>query len=189
MKQSLGVCYYPEHWDQNIWEKDAQQMKELGLSWVRIGEFAWKEIEPTEGQFNFEWLDKAIKILGQAGLKVVLGTPTATPPKWVLDKYPDMLSKDINGNIRGFGSRRHYCFSHSGYIEQCKDIVTRLAKRYGKNPYVCAWQTDNEYGCHDTTISYSDTAKDAFRTWLRYKYPGKGNDGDIEALNKEWGNV
>ena len=133
MKQSLGVCYYPEHWDQNIWEKDAQQMKELGLSWVRIGEFAWKEIEPTEGQFNFEWLDKAIKILGQAGLKVVLGTPTATPPKWVLDKYPDMLSKDINGNIRGFGSRRHYCFSHSGYIEQCKDIVTRLAKRYGKN--------------------------------------------------------
>ena len=189
MKQSLGVCYYPEHWDTSIWENDARQMKELGLSWVRIGEFAWKEIEPTEGQFNFEWLDKAIKILGQAGLKVVLGTPTATPPKWVLDKYPDMLSKDINGNIRGFGSRRHYCFSHSGYIEQCKDIVTRLAKRYGKNPYVCAWQTDNEYGCHDTTISYSETARDAFRTWLRYKYPGKGNDGDIEALNKEWGNV
>ena len=85
MKQSLGVCYYPEHWDQNIWENDAQQMKELGLSWVRIGEFSWKEIEPSEGQFNFEWLDKAIKILGQAGLKVVLGTPTATPPKWVLD--------------------------------------------------------------------------------------------------------
>ena len=78
MKQSLGVCYYPEHWDTRIWENDAQQMKELGLSWVRIGEFAWKEIEPTEGQFNFEWLDRVIKILGQAGLKVVLGTPTAT---------------------------------------------------------------------------------------------------------------
>jgi beta-galactosidase len=112
----------------------ARQMAEAGLTWVRIGEFAWKRMEPYEGQFDFEWLDKAINILGQAGLKVVLGTPTATPPKWVVDKYPDMLACDENGNLRKFGSRRHYCFSHMGYVEQCRDIVMRLAKRYGNNP-------------------------------------------------------
>ena len=189
MKKSLGVCYYPEHWDESLWINDAKQMSDLGLTWVRIGEFAWKRIEPTEGDFHFEWLDKAINILGEAGLKIVLGTPTATPPKWVLNKYPDMLAKDENGNARKFGSRRHYCFSHTGYIDQCKVIVTHLAKRYGQNEYVQAWQTDNEYGCHDTTISYSESAQNGFRNWLRQKFPGNGNDGDIKTLNKEWGNV
>ncbi len=189
MKQSLGVCYYPEHWDESLWHEDARKMSELGLTWVRIGEFAWKRIEPSEGEFDFDWLDRAINILGDHGLKIILGTPTATPPKWVVNKFPDMLSKDENGKIRQFGSRRHYCFSHLGYIEQCRDIVTHLAKRYGQNKYILAWQTDNEYGCHDTTLSYSETAKIGFRDWLREKYPGNGNDGDIKLLNEKWGNV
>ena len=189
MKKSLGVCYYPEHWDESLWINDAKQMSDLGLTYVRIGEFAWKRIEPTEGDFHFEWLDKAINILGNAGLKVVLGTPTATPPKWVVNKYPDMLSRDEKGNIRQFGSRRHYCFSHVGYLEQCKVIVTQLAKRYGGNKYIKAWQTDNEYGCHDTTLSFSESALKGFRNWLRQKFPGNGNDGNIDALNSKWGNV
>ena len=189
MKQTLGVCYYPEHWDESLWHDDAKRMSELGLTWVRVGEFAWKRLEPSEGDFHFDWLDKAINILGEHGLKIVLGTPTATPPKWVVNKYPDMLSKDEYGRIRQFGSRRHYCFSHLGYIEQCKDIVTRLAKRYGQNKYIHAWQTDNEYGCHDTTLSYSEHAQIGFRNWLREKYAGNDNDGDIKLLNKEWGNI
>jgi beta-galactosidase len=189
MQRSLGTCYYPEHWDEALWHQDARQMVEAGLTWVRIGEFAWKRMEPYEGKFEFDWLDKSIDILGQAGLKVVLGTPTATPPKWVVDKYPDMLARDENGNLRKFGSRRHYCFSHIGYLEQCRDIVTRLAKRYGGSPHVAAWQTDNEYGCHNTSISYSDAACDGFSTWLRDVFPGKDNDGDIIALNRAWGNV
>ena len=189
MEQTLGVCYYPEHWDESLWHDDAKRMYKLGLTWVRVGEFAWKRLEPSEGEFHFDWLDKAINILGDQGLKVILGTPTATPPKWVLNKYPDMLSKDENGRIRQFGSRRHYCFSHLGYIEQCKDIVTQLAKRYGHNKYIHAWQTDNEYGCHDTTLSYSEQAQIGFRSWLREKYSRNGNDGDIKLLNKEWGNV
>ena len=115
MKRALGTCYYPEHWPEDIWEKDARQMAELGLTWVRIGEFAWSRLEPSEGQFNFEWLDRAFDTLHRHGLKVVLGTPTATPPKWVCDKYPDMFARDLQGNLRKFGSRRHYCFSHLGY--------------------------------------------------------------------------
>lgn len=189
MKRTIGTCYYPEHWPRDIWEDDARRMAEAGLTWVRIGEFAWSRLEPQPGQYDFDWLDDAIAVLGAAGLKVVLGTPTATPPRWMLDRHPDMLAVDADGRPRKFGSRRHYCFSHEGYKSDCARIVTKLAERYGRNPHVAAWQTDNEYGCHDTTISYSDAARTAFRGWLRTQYPGTGNDGDIDALNAAWGNV
>lgn len=189
MKRTLGTCYYPEHWAREIWEDDARRMVEAGLTWVRIGEFAWSRLEPAPGQYDFDWLDDAIDVLGKAGLKVVLGTPTATPPRWMVDRHPDMLAVDADGKPRKFGSRRHYCFSHEGYKIECGRIVTHLAERYGHNPYVAAWQTDNEYGCHDTTISYSDAARKAFRGWLRTRYLGNGNDGDINALNQAWGNV
>lgn len=189
MKRTLGTCYYPEHWPRAIWEEDAARMAALGLTWVRIGEFAWSRIEPAPGDFRWEWLDEAIEVLGAAGLKVVLGTPSATPPRWVCDKHPDMFAVDAQGNPRGFGSRRHYCFSHEGYLDECRRIVTEVAKRYGRNPHVAAWQTDNEYGCHDTILSYSNAARQAFRGWLRARYPGQGNDGDIDALNAAWGNV
>ena len=98
MKRTLGTCYYPEHWPEDLWEEDARQMAELGLTWVRIGEFAWSRLEPSEGRFNFAWLDRAFDVFHRHGLKVVLGTPTATPPKWVCDKYPDMLARDLDGN-------------------------------------------------------------------------------------------
>jgi len=189
MKRTLGTCYYPEHWSPKIWAEDAQRMAELGLTWVRIGEFAWSKIEPSPGDLQFEWLDEAIDILGAAGLQVVLGTPTATPPRWMVDRYPDMLAVDAQGRPRNFGSRRHYCFSHEGYRHESARIVTLLAESYGANPHVAAWQTDNEYGCHDTTLSYSPAAKTAFQGWLRARYPGQGNDGDIELLNAAWGNV
>ena len=115
MKPKLGCCYYPEHWPQSRWREDAQRMRDLGLSWVRIGEFAWSRIEPMPGQFDFEWLDKAIDILASAGLQIIMCTPTATPPRWMLDKHPDMLGVGADGNTRGFGSRRHYCFSYIPY--------------------------------------------------------------------------
>ena len=109
MKRTLGVCYYPEHWPEDVWADDARRMAELGLTWVRIGEFAWARLEKSPGDFDWGWLDRAITKLGEAGLKVVLGTPTATPPRWVVDTYPDMLAVDADGKTRGFGSRRHYC--------------------------------------------------------------------------------
>ena len=189
MKRTLGVCYYPEHWPKTLWKEDARRMVEVGLSWVRIGEFAWSKMEPSPGDIKFDWLDEIIDILGTAGLSVVLGTPTATPPRWMLEKHPDMLAIDKEGRPRKFGSRRHYCFSHEGYREECVRIVTLMAERYGKNPNVGAWQTDNEYSCHDTTHSYSESARSAFKNWLRVQYPGDGNDGDISALNEAWGNV
>ena len=179
--RTLGTCYYPEHWPRDIWEEDARRMAELGLTWVRIGEFAWSRLEPSEGNYQFDWLDEAIGVLKAAGLKVVLGTPTATPPRWMIDKLPDMLAVDADDRPRKFGSRRHYCFSHEGYKRECARIVTELAKRYGGK--VDAWQTDNEYGCHDTTVSYSPAAREAFRHWLARRY------NDVAVLNEAWGNV
>ncbi|NVK00229.1 MAG: beta-galactosidase [Oceanospirillaceae bacterium] len=183
MIPTLGVCYYPEHWQESEWSKDAAEMVAAGLTWVRIGEFAWSRIEPTPGQFEWDWLDRAIETLGNAGLKVVLGTPTATPPRWMLDKWPDMLAVDENGNPRKFGSRRHYCFSHQGYREESVRITSFLARRYGKNPHIHAWQIDNEYGCHDTIISYSAAAQKQFHIWLEQRY------GTVAKLNEAWGNV
>jgi beta-galactosidase len=183
MKRALGVCYYPEHWPEDRWAIDAAQMIESGLTWVRVGEFAWSRLEPSEGDFQLDWLARAIDVLGKAGLQVILGTPTATPPCWVLEKHPDMLAVDAEGRVRGFGSRRHYCFSHEGFFQESRRITRILAERFGKNPYVVAWQTDNEYGCHDTTVSYSEAACTAFQNWCAQRYQS------TDALNRAWGNI
>ena len=179
----LGCCYYPEHWPEDWWAEDARRMAAMGLQLVRIGEFAWSRIEPEPGQYDWGWLDRAIDTLAGAGLKVILGTPTATPPKWLVDRMPDMVAIDEQGRPRGFGSRRHYCFSHEGYRTECRRIVTALAERYGAHPAIPMWQTDNEYGCHDTVLSFSHAAASAFRGWLAARY------GSVEALNAAWGNV
>ena len=179
----LGVCYYPEHWPEAMWARDAARMAEIGLSQVRIGEFAWSRIEPSPGAFHWDWLDRAIETLGAAGLGVALGTPTATPPKWLIDRHPDILAHDRNGRPRRFGSRRHYCFSSERYRAETARIVEATAARYGRHDAVIAWQTDNEYGCHDTVRSYSPEAARAFRRWLAGRY------GDVGALNTAWGTV
>lgn len=180
---SLGVCYYPEHWPQEFWRDDAARMHRIGIEFVRIGEFSWSRLEPSKGAYQFDWLEKAIETLSHENLKIILGTPTATPPKWLVDLMPDMVSIDKFGMPRKFGSRRHYCFSHEGYISECKDFVTKLAERFGKHPSIVAWQIDNEFGCHDTVESYSSAAKKAFQHWCKDKYK------NIDNLNTSWGNV
>tara|TARA_R110002012_G_scaffold141002_1_gene298742 strand:- start:223 stop:2043 length:1821 start_codon:yes stop_codon:yes gene_type:complete len=156
-------------------------MADLGLTWVRIGEFAWGLLEPSFGDYRWDWLDRAVDVLTDAGLSVVLGTPSATPPRWMLDRHPDMLAHDIEGRPRGFGSRRHYCFSHDGYRDDAARMAGQMAERYGDR--IAAWQIDNEYGCHDTTVSYSPAARDAFRIWLKDRY------GTVRNLNDAWGNI
>jgi len=180
----LGVCYYPEQWSEDLWEQDAAEMVATGIEWVRIGEFAWSRYEPNPGEYHWDWLRKSLDIIGNAGLKVVLGTPTATPPKWLMDQHPDIIAINEEGKPRGFGSRRHYCFSSQIYREHCKRIVTEMVKEFGNHPAVKAWQTDNEYGCHDTIISYSDSALTEFRKWCAQYF-----NNNIQTLNQAWGNV
>ncbi|MFK8049374.1 MAG: beta-galactosidase [Halioglobus sp.] len=180
----FGICYYPEHCSPSLWPQDAKMMVELGLDYVRIGEFAWSRMEPAPGDFRFEWLDEAIAVLSDAGLKVILCTPTATPPKWLVDQWPDILPVDPDtGQTRGFGSRRHYDFSSQNYLRESLRITEVLVKRYGQDDRIVGWQTDNELCCHDTTLSGSENAAQAFRQWCADRY------GSIDALNTAWGTV
>ena len=179
----LGVCYYPEQWPEAWWADDARRMREIGLSVVRIGEFAWSRIEPEPGRFVWGWYDRALATLADAGLKLVLGTPTATPPKWLVDARPDILAWDASGTPRRFGSRRHYDFSSATYKREAARIAEAVVARYGRHPAVIGWQTDNEYGCHDTVESYSPAAAAAFRRWLAERY------GSVGEFNRAWGAV
>ena len=163
----LGVCYYPEHWPESGWAEDAAAMAALGITYVRIGEFAWSQMEPQRGAFDWGWLDRAIETLAAAGLKVVLGTPTATPPKWLVDERPEILPADERGRVLRFGARRHYCFSSPAWWEETQRIVTTMGERYGEHPAVAGWQLDNEYGCHNTVLSYVPHCEPAFRRWLQ----------------------
>ena len=179
----LGVCYYPEHWPEAWWPEDAAQMRTLGITYVRIGEFAWSRMEPEPGRYDWGWLDRAMDTLGAAGLRVVLGTPTATPPQWLTDRFPGILPVDEHGHVRGFGSRRHYSTSSPDWLRETARIVTAMAERYGAHSALAGWQTDNEFGCHNTTLSYGPHDLAAFREWLRRRYQTP------ELLNEAWGNV
>ena len=179
----LGVCYYPEHWPEDMWAEDARRMRALGSQYVRIGEFAWSRIEPRRGEFDWAWLDRAFSTLAAVGLKVVLGTPTATPPKWLMDEHPEIAPVDIEGRRRGFGSRRHYSFSAPVYGRESARIVEAMASRYGRHEALAGWQTDNEYGCHDTILSWGADDLEAFRLWLRRRYQTP------TQLNEAWGSV
>ena len=179
----LGVCYYPEHWPQERWPVDARLMSQAGLSLVRIADFAWVAMEPREGEFTWDWLDRAIDVLAAENLQVILCTPTASPPPWLCRAYPDILPVDAQGRRRRFGSRRHYCPNSPTYRQHTLRIVTALASRYGRHPAVAGWQIDNEFGCHDTSRCYCETCAVSFRSWLKAKY------GTIETLNDAWGTI
>lgn len=178
----FGVDYYPEHWDRKEWEEQAKLMREGGFNTVRMGEFGWKLFENKEGIFDFSVLDESIDVLSKEGIKVILGTPTAAPPKWLVDKY-DIVQRDKYGRKRNWGSRRECCANSPEYKERSAIIVNEMAKHFADNKNVIAWQIDNEFGCHNSTRCYCEHCRKAFAKWLKEKY------GTIENLNKKWGNV
>ena len=174
----FGADYYPEHWNRERWETDAMLMREANLNVVRLAEFAWSRLEPNDGCFDFTWLDDAIAIFAKYGIQVVLGTPTAAAPKWLMDKT-DAYYTDINGRKKNFGTRRHYCPNDEEYHYYSKRIAHEMAKHYAHNNNILAWQIDNEFG----NRCYCDNCVVSFQQWLKDKY------GTIDSLNKHWGNV
>lgn len=178
---ALGVCYYPEQWPRERWAEDARQMRELGLRYVRIAEFAWALIEPQLEQWDWEWLDTAIETLSTAGLYIVMSTPTAAPPAWLVQQHPEILPVGPEGRVRGFGARRHYDTASLIFREQSRRITRAVAARYGQHPAVVGWQLDNEMSDHDTGLSYSAASRDGFRRWVRERYE------TLDNLNDAWG--
>ena len=179
----LGVDYYPEQWPESRWPVDAKLMKEAGLGVVRLAEFAWSRIEPDEQKFDFAWLDRAIAVLHDHDIKVVLGTPTAAPPAWLIQKHPDILPVDAALTVKSFGVRRHYCFNNEQYHHYSKTIAAAMGSHYCTNPAVIGWQIDNELGGHDTVHCYCENCAREFRRWL------KAQHGTLADLNAAWGTV
>ncbi|MUT66902.1 beta-galactosidase [Paenibacillus sp. NEAU-GSW1] len=178
----LGACYYPEHWDPSLWEDDLRRMKELHFSVIRIAEFAWSIFEPEEGVFSFELFDRFLDEAVKQDVKVILGTPTATPPAWLTQKYPEVLNVSFEGVTLQHGLRRHYNYSSPKYRELSARITLEMAKHYCDHPAVVGWQLDNEFNC-EIGVYYADADHLAFREWLKAKY------GTLEKLNAAWGAV
>ncbi|KXA93170.1 hypothetical protein AKJ64_01225 [candidate division MSBL1 archaeon SCGC-AAA259E17] len=174
----FGTAYYPEHWPRERWERDSELMSKAGFNTVRMAEFAWSKLEPEEGKFNFEWLDEAIDIFDEKGIDVVLGTPTAAPPPWLTEKHPEVLPITEDGQIFGPGMRRHYCVNSEVYRDYTREIVSKMAEKFGNDNRIIGWQTDNELG---SPVCYCDTCRSKFRNWLRERYDS------LEELNDSWG--
>ncbi|WP_035768402.1 beta-galactosidase [Arthrobacter castelli] len=175
-----GADYNPEQWPESVWPEDIVRMREAGVNMVTLGVFAWSRIQPDEDTFDFEWLDRIIELLHDAGIAVDLATATASPPPWATAKYPEILPADENGAAYWPGSRQHYSPSSPAYRRLASRLVTRLVERYAKHPAVVMWHVNNEYGCH-LPQDFSDSARDAFRKWLRERYES------VDALNEAWG--
>jgi beta-galactosidase len=175
-KLHFGAAYYPEHWPQERWAEDIRLMKAANLTVTRLAEFAWSSMEPAEGEFHFEWLEKAIERLAEAGIATVLGTPTAAPPAWLAQKYPATLATDETGRQAQFGNRCHYCVNSPEFHAATRRIVRAMAERFGNSLHVIGWQLDNEYN----RVCYCDDCRAAFQAFLRSEY------GTLEALNRHW---
>lgn len=178
----LGVDYYPEQWNVDMMEEDLTNICELGCNVIRIAEFAWHLMEKQEGQYDFSFFDRVIEKAKEKGLRIVMGTPTATIPAWLAKKYPGILSEFENGTKRTFGGRHVYCFNSKEMYTYSERIIRAMAEHYKDEKAIVAWQIDNELGHEGSDICYCVQCRDAFRDYLREKF-----GGDIEKLNETYG--
>ena len=174
----MGVAWYPEQWPESRWEEDLRLMEAANLKVVRVAEFAWSRMEPSEGRYDFDWLERAIDLAAKHHIVSVLGTPTATPPAWLTQKYPDTLRVEPDGQRVTHGNRAHASSTSPRYREFCRQLAKQMAIRFGHNPNVAGWQIDNEYGY--ALMSYDEGTRHQFQDWLKTKY------GTLENLNTRW---
>lgn len=174
----FGTAWYPEHWPRERWQRDCELMREAGMTVVRLGEFAWSTMEPEPGRFELDWLAEAVDLAAAHGLQSVLCTPSATPPAWLVRRYPAILAQPKPGSDerRLHGMRCHYDPANEDFRRHCRSIVGALAERFATHPQVIGWQTDNEF----QSICCNPASLAAFRRWLRQRY------GSLEALNQTW---
>jgi len=164
----LGAAYYPEHWDQPLWEEDIIRMKEYGLNLLRIGDFAWSKLEPREDVYHIEYFDNFLQLCKKHQIDVIFCTPTAAPPMWLTEKYPEALNCDMEGKPY-YGPRRHYNYNSKMYQKKCAQLVEKLAHHYDNSDVITGWQIDNELNC-DLSEFYSQADHQAFREYLKEKY-------------------
>jgi beta-galactosidase len=175
----FGVDYYPEQWPEERWAEDARLMAEAHFTIVRLAEFAWAKLEPADGVFDFNWLDRAIDVLASRDISVILGTPTASPPAWLMTAYPELFRVLPDGRRMTYGLRREYCPNHPTYHDYTRRIVEKMAEHYTGHPAVIGWQIDNEFGDR----CYCPVCRAAFQGWLEDRCCS------LDVLNARWGTV
>lgn len=180
MKVEAGTAYYPEDWDNARVEYDASLMQKAGVSYVRMAEFAWSRLEPTEGDYQMQWLADAVRILGEHGIRSILCTPSSAAPAWMCKKYPEILRLKRSGESAWFGVRDHTCYTSKKYREMIRKVVHQMAVTFKDDPYVAGWQIDNEACCSRFPECFCPECQAAFREYLRNKYQ------TLENLNQAW---
>ncbi|HTT57829.1 MAG TPA: beta-galactosidase [Opitutaceae bacterium] len=179
----IGVYYYPEAWPADQWPRDIANMKKMGLEFVHMGEFAWAFMEPQEGKFDFDWLERCVQLCADQGLKVVLCTPSPAPPVWLTQAHPEVLMIDATGRRMQHGTRQQACWNVETYRKYVAAIDEELGRRFGHDPRVWGWQLDNELSHYGKEPCYCDSCQASFRAWLAKKY------GTIAELNRAWGDA
>ncbi len=179
-KIGYGGDYTPEQWPESVWREDVQLMREAGVNLVNVGIFAWALMEPAPGEYDFDWLDRVVNGLHEAGIAVDLATPTAAPPAWFFRQHPGTRQVTEEGHVLGGGARHAFCPSSPAYRAAATGITAQLARRYGTSPALVLWHVHNEYGWAHSAC-YCETSATAFREWLRRRYDTLG------ALNEAWG--
>ena len=175
-----GGDYNPDQWPEEVWDDDVRLMKRAGVNLVSVGIFSWAKIETSEGVYDFDWLDRIISKLGEAGIAVDLASATASPPMWLTQAHPEVLWKDYRGDVCQPGARQHWRPTSPVFREYALKLCRAMAEHYKDNPYVVAWHVSNEYGCHNR-FDYSEDAERAFQKWCEERY------GTIDAVNDAWG--
>ncbi|WP_322183313.1 beta-galactosidase [Neglectibacter caecimuris] len=179
---TLGVCYYPEHWPESMWAEDLDRMLAAGITVCRVAEFAWSKFEKTEGVFTFDFFDRFLDLAAEKGMKVIFCTPTATPPAWLTEKYPEVLNALPDGTLVRHGMRCHCNHTSPVFLKLCARVVEQIAAHYGQHPAIIGWQIDNEINC-ETSQYYSESDSLGFRAYLKRKF------GTLEKLNEAMGTV
>jgi len=174
----IGADYYPEHWPESRWDLDMKLMKEAGFNVVRLAEFDWVNIEPSEGEYQFEFWDRVLAKLAEYDISVIMSTPTASMPAWMKEKYPEALAIQDNGQRKPWGNRKNNCFSNKDFQRLSRGVTKAMAEHFSETPNIIGWQTDNEFG---HPLCYCDSCRTAFQEWCKAKY------NDLDALNAAWG--
>lgn len=177
----LGVDYYPDQTPESLWQEDAVLMAKAGINNVRLAEFAWALMEPAEGEFHFEWLQRAVRLLHAHGIDCILGTPSAAPPQWLSAKYPEVLLVNDQGVTMTPDSRRYTCPTNETYRRLSVAVATRMAQAFAREPGVIGWQIDNEFTLASYPRCYCRFCRAGFQQWVRTKY------GSLDAVNAAWG--
>jgi len=178
-KPLYGAAYYSEYTPTDRLDEDVRLMKEAGLTVVRVGESTWSLFEPQEGVFRFDWMDRILDKMHDAGIKVILGTPTYSIPAWMAHKHPEILSQTVDGRQSHYGIRQNMDLMNPDYRRYCERIIRKMMEHFAKHPAVIGYQVDNEVEARG--IDNPDYFE-GFREYIRENF-----NNNLDSLNRRWG--